>query len=172
MRDDQVIDKEPITLFGFNLINIITALIIGIVSIPFLCIFWAIFLFATGSSQCLDFASGQVPPEAEERFLKRIFEDTSNNKFGWISLVSDIETVNELKLVQADVSGDFEVIYGDDLAGTYDRILEFDNGLLLAVYYDGVWPECPDHNVTDAEIKKHLRLTGVSIRNNVDWLDR
>ncbi len=118
----------------------------------------------TGQS-CFDFVSGHIPTTAEERFLHRIIEDTVNQDYQWIQTVSSDQALGLLRKIQPQVTIEYKVIFGDDLAGMYERRIEFDSGLEIYLVFDGTWPSCPDFRVTDEEISKNMKLRHIRIES-------
>ena len=63
-----------------------------------------------------------------------------------------------MKEIQPRLSNKYEIIWGDDLTGEYERILQFDNGTKVLLAFWGTWPSCPDFNVTEDEVFENLEL--------------
>ena len=54
-----------------------------------------------------------------------------------------------------------KVKYSDDIGGLYEYNVFFDNGTVIHFRLRGVWPECPDYNITEQEILENIRLIHV-----------
>ena len=127
---------------------------------------WALIPRIIAGGTCLDFVSGQVPPEAESMFMDKLFTDIGNEDYSWITQIADEDALEEIKALKVNLEGDYNVIYGDDLAGTYDRTVEFETGTIITLYYDGIWHECPDEHVTLEEVEENIRLSRISVRDS------
>ncbi|MBI5950105.1 MAG: hypothetical protein HY865_00480 [Chloroflexi bacterium] len=110
--------------------------------------------------------SGQVPPKAEDIFFQKVLEAVANEDYQWLATVTTDNALLELKELRPKLSNKYEVVWGDDLAGEYERTLMFDNGTKVFLVFWGSWPNCPDFNVTEEETFENLEL--ISIEEQVD----
>jgi hypothetical protein len=116
---------------------------------------------------CLDFMSGQVPETAEKRYFELLFTAVTKNDFKTVTQLVDSEhAVDDLQTLKPIISTSYEVIWGDDLAGTYERLFRFDNGTQVYLNYEGFWRQCPDFDVTDEEIRKSVKLIFIELDKN------
>jgi len=110
---------------------------------------------------CVDFMSGQVPSKAEDIFFQRVFEAAANEDYQWLATVTTDNALLELKELQPKLSNKYEIIWGDDLTGEYERIVLFDNGTKVLLAFWGMWPSCPDFNVTEKETFENIELFSI-----------
>jgi len=116
--------------------------------------------YMTGQA-CVDFMSGQVPSKAEDIFFQRVFEAAANEDYQWLATVTTDNALLELKELQPKLSNKYEIIWGDDLTGEYERIVLFDNGTKVLLAFWGMWPSCPDFNVTEKETFESIELFSI-----------
>jgi hypothetical protein len=126
-------------------------------------IFYCGIIPVTTGQFCLDFASGHVPPKAEEMFLDRLFEATAAREYEWLATVTNERALRQLRRIQPIVTQGYTVTGGDDLGGLYERKVQFDNGIVVYLTFDGRWP-CPDFFVTEREVFQRITLTHIEIR--------
>ncbi len=110
---------------------------------------------------CDDFVSGQVPRSAQIRFLDGLFKAVEVQDDEWLATVSDEYALKKLDAIGSIVTSDYEIVSSDDLAGLYEYRVRFDNGSTVFINLWGVWPTCPDPEVTDQEIFTHLKLSSI-----------
>ena len=116
---------------------------------------------------CLDIMSGQVPYVAEERYFNILFTAVENEDFETVAQLVDSEVaLEDLKTLRPIISTNYELIWGDDLAGVYERSFRFDNGNQVFLNYYGSWKECPDFNVTDEEVREFITLAFIELEEN------
>ena len=83
--------------------------------------------------------------------------------YKWLATVSTQDGLENVEEVQPLVTENFKVIGGDDLAGLYERVIEFENGNIVYLTYHGSW-SCPDFIVTEQEVFQKLKLTYIEKR--------
>lgn len=127
------------------------------------CVGYPRYTVALTGVNCLDFVSGHVPPQAEDRYFKLIFTAAVEENYEWLETVLDEEIVVQFQEFQPYISVDYQTIAGDDLAGFYDRLFQFEDGNRLDVTYYGIWSECPDFEITDKEILNTIELTQIKV---------
>lgn len=135
-------------------------LILVVLSCP---IFYCLIIPATTGQFCQDFVSGHVPPKAEEIFLDRLFEAAAAEDYEWLATVANERALRQLKEIQPIVTQGYSVTGGDDLAGLYERRVQFDNGTEVYLTFEGNWP-CPDFVVTEQEVYQRITLTNIERR--------
>ena len=118
--------------------------------------------FITGQS-CIDFVSGHVPTRAEDIFFQRIFSATVNSDYDWLATIATKYALQDLKTVQPKVTAHYEITGGDDLGGTYERTIRFDNGTVMYLTYWSNWPTCPDLVVTEQEVFSNMQIMGIEV---------
>jgi hypothetical protein len=134
--------------------------ILGVI-ISILCLsFYCIIIPATTGQNCLDPASGHVPEKAKKIFLDKVFDSIVKQNYEWLSTVSTTEALNQLKEIQPMVTENYKIIRGDDLAGMYERVIQFDNGVEIYLVFFGSW-SCPDFSITEEEVFQRLKLAGI-----------
>jgi len=121
--------------------------------------------YVTGQA-CIDFLSGQVPSKAEDIFFQRIFDAAVKEDYQWLATVTTDNALFKVKELQPTLSNNYEIVWGDDLAGEYERIVQFDNGTKVLLAFWGSWPSCPDFNVTEDEVFENLEL--IYIEEEID----
>jgi hypothetical protein len=126
-------------------------------------VFYCFIIPATTGQFCPDFVSGHVPPKAEDIFLDRLFKATEAKEYEWLATVTNELALRQLKEIQPMVTQGYRVAGGDDLAGLYERQVQFDNGTNVYLMFEGSWP-CPDFIVTEEEVFQRIRLTHIQRR--------
>ena len=131
----------------------------------FVCfLFYCIIVPNVTGQFCPDFVSGHVPEKAEELFLQRIMSAIVAQDYNWLATVSTENGLEHIKEIQPLVTKKFKVIGGDDLAGLYERVIEFENGSVVYLTFRGSW-SCPDFVVSEQEIFGNLKLTYIEKRD-------
>jgi hypothetical protein len=133
-------------------------LIIIIIAVMFLAIVWCCGLPNITGQSCIDFASGKVPPKAEEMFFNMLFEATINEDDDLLDKLTTEYALEDIIALRPVIETKYTVLGGDDLGGTYDRLLQFDNGVKIDISYWGIWPICPDFRITRDEVIENLQL--------------
>jgi hypothetical protein len=123
-------------------------------------IYCCVLPYITGQA-CADFLSGQVPAKAEDLFFQRVFAATVDEDYEWLATVTSGNALLQLKELQPKLSKKYEIIWGDDLTGHYERTVLFDNGTKVYLSFRGSWPTCPDFNVTDKETFENIELLSI-----------
>ena len=116
--------------------------------------------FLTGQA-CIDFVSGHVPTKAENIFFRRIFGAAVDSDYEWLARIATKNALQDLKVIQPKVTTHFEKTWGDDLGGTYERTIRFDNGTVVYLTYWSYWPTCPDFIVTEQEVVRNMQLMSI-----------
>jgi hypothetical protein len=138
--------------------KIVSTILLIILLIPLLCCLGLIVLSFTPYGLCLDFVSGKAPKVARERFIDLVAQAVKEEDYEWLATVSQRDAVEELKLLRSKMTSNYTVEFTDDLAGLYEGNVHFDNGTVIHFNLNSIWPECPDYDVTEEEIIKHIRL--------------
>ncbi len=96
--------------------------------------------------KCIDIMSGKVPPEAMDKLVR--------------SEIS-ARVANHQSIDGIPISETYDIIFKDDLAGEYEVGVRFNKSDCISIRMRGLWPTCPDFNVTDQEIKDNLNLVQI-----------
>jgi hypothetical protein len=96
-------------------------------------------------------------------FLDRLFEATAAQEYEWLATVTNERALRQLRQIRPIVTQGYRVTGGDDLGGLYEREVQFDNGTVVYLTFDGHWP-CPDFVVTEREVLQRIRLTSIERR--------
>lgn len=113
----------------------------------------------------LDFASGHAPEEARNQFIKKVLDAAANEDYTFLESVSQSDAVNEVRNNATVLKGEYTIQFSDDLAGSYFYRVYFANGTEVRISLYSSWPQCPDFNVTDAEILTYIQLDSFSVRS-------
>jgi len=138
--------------------NVFNKASILIVLLPLLC---CVGLMFTPYGLCFDIASGHAPFVALEQFVDLVMEAIQQDDYDWLATVSDEDAVVALKKLSPQMTGAYTVEFTDDLAGLYEGDISFENGTVVHFRLNSIWPECPDDDVTDQEIRQYIRLTHI-----------
>ena len=145
-------------------VYILAAIVLSVVMLPL--VFCCGIPLVTGQA-CFDFLSGHVPPRAMRRYLEMAFEAALAGDDVWLSTAVQQDALADLKEIQPHLSTDFDIVFGDSLAGLYEYRVRFLDGTIAYVTLHGRWHQCPDLRVTDDEIQRNIELC--SIRIDADW---
>jgi hypothetical protein len=135
---------------GFWQYLVLIVMIALCVSIP-----WLVFRSSLGN--CFDPFSGHVPDEAMESFIRMVIEAALKEDYVWIASVSTKDGLDTLKANSNILSEEYIIKMSDELAGIYEYNVYFNDGK-LHLTLSGIWPQCPDFNITEDEIIQNIRL--------------
>jgi hypothetical protein len=99
--------------------------------------------------------------------MELVFAATLAGDDAWLSTVVRDGALDDLKAVRAHVSTEFDIVFGDNLAGLYEYRVRFQDGTVTYVTLHGQWHQCPDFRVTDDEIRQNIELASIYV--DADW---